>query len=57
MIRSLVGSDLSEELASKIVNRTDGIPLFVEELTRTILSSRSESGGMDENIDIPGRIP
>ena len=33
------GSSLSSEMIRHIVNRTDGIPLFVEELTRTVLES------------------
>lgn len=33
------GSRLSNSLAQEIVNRTDGVPLFIEELTKTILES------------------
>lgn len=38
------GKSLPEEVVSLIVRRTDGVPLFVEELTKTIL----ESGVMTE---------
>ena len=38
------GKSLPEEVMSLIVRRTDGVPLFVEELTKTIL----ESGVMTE---------
>ncbi len=55
MIQSLMGPEISDQLARKIVDRTDGIPLFVEELARTILNS-SNGSGSDEEIDIPGSL-
>jgi class 3 adenylate cyclase len=40
MVRQMSGGDsLPTELVARIVERTDGVPLFVEELTRTILDS------------------
>ena len=40
MIRSVAtGRDLPEALIAQIVERTDGVPLFVEELTRSVLES------------------
>ena len=41
------GKRLPASLLSKIVERTDGVPLFVEELTKTVL----ESGFLKENAD------
>jgi class 3 adenylate cyclase/tetratricopeptide (TPR) repeat protein/ABC-type lipoprotein export system ATPase subunit len=41
-IRELIESmlaDVSDQLADRIAERTDGVPLFVEELTRSILES------------------
>ncbi len=41
------GKSLPEEVQQQIIDRTDGVPLFVEELTKTILESgllREESG-------------
>ena len=38
------GKDLPPEIIAQIVERTDGVPLFVEELTKTVL----ESGLLDE---------
>src|SRR5215472_3546830 len=38
---------LSSEAAAKIVERADGVPLFVEELTRAVL----EAGGSGEGIE------
>jgi class 3 adenylate cyclase/tetratricopeptide (TPR) repeat protein len=35
---------LPDELVEQIVNRTDGVPLFVEELLRTVLEAGSDSG-------------
>lgn len=48
MISRLVdGKSLPMELVGQIIAKTDGVPLFVEELTRTIL----ESGGLREAGD------
>jgi predicted ATPase len=33
------GKPLPKEVADQIVDRTDGVPLFVEELTKTVLES------------------
>jgi class 3 adenylate cyclase len=33
------GKALPEEIAAQIIDRTDGVPLFVEELTKTVLES------------------
>jgi class 3 adenylate cyclase len=33
------GKALPEEIATQIVDRTDGVPLFVEELTKTVIES------------------
>ncbi len=33
------GKPLPEELAAEIISKTDGVPLFVEELTKTVLES------------------
>jgi predicted ATPase len=38
---------LSRELAAEIVERADGIPLFVEELTKAVL----EAGGRGEGVE------
>ncbi|MFE8603634.1 TOMM system kinase/cyclase fusion protein [Archangium violaceum] len=39
---------LSHELIEQLVARTDGVPLFVEELTRMMLELRSTRGGVPE---------
>jgi class 3 adenylate cyclase/tetratricopeptide (TPR) repeat protein len=50
LIAQIVGSrSLPAELAAKIVERADGVPLFLEELTQAVLErSVSESRGIDE---------
>jgi class 3 adenylate cyclase/tetratricopeptide (TPR) repeat protein len=46
MIGRLAGDkELPEEIIAQIIDHTDGIPLFVEELTRTVL----DSGFLDEH--------
>ncbi len=40
MVRSLAdGKDLPPQLVERIVEKTDGVPLYVEEITRTLLES------------------
>ena len=51
-IRSILGS-VSDRLVDRIAERTDGVPLFVEELTRSILESGAEA---NEDIEIPDSL-
>ena len=39
MTENMVGKPLPRELTEQIIAKTDGVPLFVEELTKTILES------------------
>lgn len=39
MVQSIAGKTLPESVTSQILAKTDGVPLFVEELTRTVLES------------------
>jgi class 3 adenylate cyclase/tetratricopeptide (TPR) repeat protein len=41
------GKALPREIAAKIIDRTDGVPLFIEELTKTVV----ESGVLTESAD------
>ena len=44
MVRALAGNaGLSPEIIAEIVERTDGVPLFVEELTKAVLESAGQS--------------
>jgi class 3 adenylate cyclase/tetratricopeptide (TPR) repeat protein len=46
IIARLVGNkELSADVMAEIVERTDGIPLFVEELTKAVLEAESEGDG------------
>jgi TOMM system kinase/cyclase fusion protein len=45
VLRIAKDKDLPRDVVDKMIRRTDGIPLFVEELTRTIL----ESGALEEH--------
>jgi predicted ATPase len=48
MVRHLAGGNvLPEAVLQEIVDRTDGVPLFIEEVTKAVL----ESGALDERID------
>jgi class 3 adenylate cyclase/predicted ATPase len=48
MVQGIAGkSALSSELAAEIVERADGVPLFVEELTKAVL----EAGGGGERVE------
>ena len=48
MVSSIAGKDMPPEIVDQIVAKTDGVPLFVEELTKTVL----ESGHLSEKDDL-----
>ncbi|MBB3648930.1 class 3 adenylate cyclase/tetratricopeptide (TPR) repeat protein [Rhizobium sp. BK619] len=52
LIESMV-SDIPEQLAERIAERTDGVPLFVEELTRSVVESGKPSS---LNAEIPDSL-
>jgi class 3 adenylate cyclase len=49
------GASLSPELLARIVDQTDGIPLFVEELTKVLVETAS-AGGEDVPITVPASL-
>ncbi len=51
-IQSILGP-VSARLVERIAERTDGVPLFAEELTRSILESGTDA---NENIEIPDSL-
>ncbi|HEX2116343.1 MAG TPA: adenylate cyclase, partial [Alphaproteobacteria bacterium] len=60
MVERIAGKPLPQEVLEHIIVKTDGIPLFVEELTKTVL----ESGMVEEREDryvlcgpLPAAIP
>jgi predicted ATPase len=52
LIQSALGP-VSDRLVDRIAERADGVPLFVEELTRSILESGTDA---NENIEIPDSL-
>ena len=52
LIESML-ADVPDQLADRIVQRTDGVPLFVEELTRSILESGKAAS---LNVEIPDSL-
>ncbi len=49
VVRASGGSTLSEEVVARILRRADGVPLFIEELTRSVI----ETGDVVSDSDIP----
>ena len=49
MVNAASGLELPEGVIRRILERADGVPLFVEELTHSVI----ESGGLSENASIP----
>lgn len=47
LINHIAGKALPGEVVAQIVDRTDGVPLFVEELTKTVLESGVPREGAD----------
>ena len=61
IIERLVGNkELPAEVMAEIMERTDGIPLFVEEMTKAVLEAESEGaartyfGGRRDGLRMPG---
>ena len=62
MIDRVVGSkSLPASIRQDIIERTDGIPLFVEEMTKAVLEAESESDGASTgrggSVTRPWRFP
>jgi class 3 adenylate cyclase/tetratricopeptide (TPR) repeat protein len=64
LVKGIVGAGLPAAVLDQIVERTDGVPLFIEELTRTVLESGSlelvngayQLAGRMQGIEIPGSL-
>jgi predicted ATPase/class 3 adenylate cyclase len=56
IIEQTAGKALPSEVASAIVTRTDGVPLFVEELTKAVLESGLLSDAGDR-FELSGPLP
>ena len=55
--RVAAGSDLPEGVRRQIVARTDGVPLFVEELTKAVLEAGLEAGDMGGGrLELPATL-
>ncbi|WP_162240943.1 adenylate/guanylate cyclase domain-containing protein [Bradyrhizobium tropiciagri] len=56
MIDSVVGDrSLPSDIREDIIERTDGIPLFVEEMTKAVLEAESEGDARRTALAIPSR--
>jgi class 3 adenylate cyclase/predicted ATPase len=54
IVASLVGNEeLPPEVLVEIVDRTDGIPLFVEEMTKAVLEAESENDARKTTAAVP----
>ena len=45
LVRDLMGPDVADELIGEIAERTDGVPMFVEEVARSLVESSPASAG------------
>ena len=58
MTAAIEGSDmLSEEVRHEILARTDGVPLFVEELTRAMVELSSQAAAVGESAETNLNVP
>ncbi len=52
IVRAIAGGYVSDDVVARIVSRTDGVPLFIEELTKSLVE-----GGLDvAETDIPATL-
>ena len=54
--REVGGQELTEVIAERIVSRADGVPLFVEELTKSIIESLKTDSGPALDALIPATL-
>jgi tetratricopeptide (TPR) repeat protein len=55
MIRGIAPDDLPAAMVAQLVAKTDGVPLFIEELTKSVTESRSNVGS-GAAIEIPATL-
>ena len=55
MIRGVAPDDLPAAMVAQLVAKTDGVPLFIEELTKSVAESRSNAG-FGAAIEIPATL-
>ena len=55
MIRGVAPDDLPAAMVAQLVAKTDGVPLFIEELTKSVAESRSNFG-FGAAIEIPATL-
>jgi tetratricopeptide (TPR) repeat protein len=55
MIRGVAPDDLPAAMLAQLVAKTDGVPLFIEELTKSVAESRSNFG-IGAAIEIPATL-
>src|SRR6476661_11260339 len=54
IIACLVGNkELPADVMAEIVERTDGIPLFVEEMTKAVLEAEGEGAAQHTSVAVP----
>jgi class 3 adenylate cyclase/predicted ATPase len=57
IIADLAGNKLPADVMAEIVERTDGIPLFVEEMTKAVLEAESEGAARQTVAAVPTSVP
>ena len=51
MVERIAGGEaLAGEVVAEIVARADGVPLFVEELTKAVLEARGSTEGIEKTL-------
>lgn len=55
IVRAIAGANVSDDIIDRIVERTDGVPLYLEELTRTVLGAAKLdlASGSPQSLNIP----
>ena len=52
IVRAIAGDDIPDDVVERVVTRTDGVPLFIEEVTKSLV----ESGVELAQADIPATL-
>jgi class 3 adenylate cyclase len=55
LVNAIAGNRLNDELKAVVVERADGVPLFLEELARTLLEARA-AGSPQQSDQVPSTL-
>lgn len=56
IVRAIGGTSLAEVVAGRILARADGVPLYVEELTKSVMEAGTTANRKGEDVEVPATL-